>query len=247
MRILSSLIVGLCLLIGLALAGYLVGKGGTRFKGDLRTVTVKGLAEREVKADQVVWRLAFRHASNDMREAQARVATDRDAALAFLRQQAVAEGDITREPTRTLDKQAREYGGGPGENPLRYIATGAVVVKSADVAKVQAAIAQVDALLQAGIVLDAQQEGGAANPRYVLSRFNDLRPALLADATRNARTTAEQFAADGGARIGAIRSANQGVIQIFGPDGSDESSPYSPTSSPVKRVRVVSTLEFDLH
>lgn len=246
MRHLSSFIIGASLIVGLGLAGYLVGKGGTRFKAEVRSVTVKGLAEREVKADQVVWRLAFRHASNDMREAQGRVAADRDAALAFLKAQGVPDADVTRETTRTLDKAAREYGGGQGESPLRYIATGAVVVQSAQVDKLQAVIAQADQLLQAGIVLDAQGEGGPANPRFVLARFNDLRPALLADATKNARLTAEQFAADGGARIGAIRSANQGVIQIFGPDGSDESSPYSPTSSPVKRVRVVSTLEFDL-
>ena len=69
---------------------------------------------------------------------------------------------------------------------------------------------------------------------------------LLAEATRNARATAQQFASDAGARVGRIRSANQGMIQIFGSDGFDESGAFSPTSAPVKKIRVVSTFEFEL-
>jgi hypothetical protein len=136
--VLPAAIVGLCLVVGLALGGYFVGKGAARFRSDVRIVTVKGLVEREVKAE------------------------------------------------------------------------------------------------------------GAANPRYVVSRFNDLRPQLLADATKNARATAQQFAADSEAQVGVIRSANQGSIQIFGMDGNDESGPFSPTSTPMKRIRVVSTFEFEL-
>jgi hypothetical protein len=47
--------------------------------------------------------------------------------------------------------------------------------------------------------------------------------------------------------VGKIHSANQGMIQIFGSDGNDESGPYSPTSTPVKKIRVVSTFEFELN
>jgi len=80
----------------------------------------------------------------------------------------------------------------------------------------------------------------------LVSKFNDLRPQLLADATKNARAIAQQFAADSGATVGKIHSANQGSIQIFGSDGNDESAAYSPTSTPVKKIRVVSTFEFEL-
>jgi hypothetical protein len=80
----------------------------------------------------------------------------------------------------------------------------------------------------------------------VVAKFNDLRPQLLAEATKNARSIAQQFAADSGARVGSIRSANQGNIQIFGSDGNDESAPFSATSTPLKKIRVVSTFEFEL-
>ena len=60
--VLPALIVGLCLLLGLAIAGYLVGRGAMRFRSDTRVVTVKGLVEREVKADRAVWALGLRRA-----------------------------------------------------------------------------------------------------------------------------------------------------------------------------------------
>jgi hypothetical protein len=176
--VVPAVIAGLCLVVGLAIGGYFVGKGAARFRSDVRIVTVKGLVEREVKADQAVWTLGLRRASESLQDAHTRISADRDA---------------------TVDKLA----------------------------------------------LDGEREG-AANPRYVVSKFNDLRPQLLADATKNARATAQQFAADSGAQVGVIRSASQGSIQIFGMDGNDESGPFSPTSTPMKRIRVVSTFEFEL-
>lgn len=246
MRPLSSAIIGICVLLGLALAGYLIGQGSMRFRTESKTVTVKGLAEREVKADQVIWKLPFRRAGDDIKDVQSKISRDRDAILAFLQKQGIAEDEVSRESTRTIDKQARDFLPPQSANQLRFIASSSLVVKTSNVDRVRAAIENTDELLKAGILLDGTQEGSPANPTYLLSKFNELRPQLLAEATKNARATAEQFATDGGTHIGGIRSANQGVIQIFGTAGNDESGPYSPTSSPTKRVRVVSTFEFEL-
>ncbi|MEX2224386.1 MAG: SIMPL domain-containing protein [Candidatus Rokuibacteriota bacterium] len=243
--VLPAVIVGICLLLGLALAGYFVGKGATRFRSDVRIVTVKGLVEREVKADQAVWTLGLRRASESLQDAHARLGADRDAAVAFLRKRGFADAEVERQPTRTVDKLAREYGQPQAADRFRYVVTTSVIVRTPNVDLVRTALGATEELLKSGVVLDGEREG-AANPRYVVSKFNDLRPQLLADATRNARATAQQFAADSGAQVGVIRSANQGSIQIFGLDGGDESAPFSPTSTPMKRIRVVSTFEFEL-
>lgn len=184
----------------LAAAGYFVGHGAARFRSEVRSVTVKGLVEREVKADHAEWTLWFRRAGNTLAEQHAAIAAGRDAVIQFLRARGFAEGDIHMQPTRIQDRLAQDFGG--NEN--------------------------------------------RANPRYVVSTFNELRPGLLAAATANARAIATQFAGDSGASVGGIRSANQGNIQIFGSDGNDESAPYSPTSTPVKKIRVVSTFDFEL-
>jgi hypothetical protein len=216
-----------------------------RFRADNRVVTVKGLVEREVKADQAVWTLGLRRASESVQDAHARIVADRDATVAFLRAKGFAEAEIERQPTRTVDKLAREYGQPQAADRFRFVVRTSVIVKTPNVDLVRTALGSTEDLLRSGVVLDGEREG-AANPRYVVSRFNDLRPELLAEATRNARAIAQQFAADSGAQVGAIRSANQGSIQIFGMDGNDESGPFSPTSTPVKRIRVVSTFEFEL-
>jgi len=241
----AAVIMGLGLVIGLAAGGWFIGQGMARFKSDTRTVTVKGLVEREVRSDQAVWTLGLRRASDALPDAHQRITTDREAVLAFLKKQGFTDVEVERQPTKTVDKLARDYAGQPNER-FRYVVTAAVVVKTANVELVRAATGATEELLKAGVILDGGNEGGPANPRYVVSKFNDLRPQLLADATKNARQIATQFAADSGATVGSIRSANQGNIQIFGTDGNDESAPFSATSTPAKKIRVVSTFEFEL-
>lgn len=244
--VLAATIVGTCLVIGLAVGGYFIGKGGARFKSDIRTVTVKGLVEKEVKADQAVWGLRFRRASDDLKDAHSKISFDRATAITFLKKQGFNDDEITIHPTRTIDKLAREFGQGQGSEKLRYVVSASLLVVTKNVDTVIKSLGATDELLKSGVVLDGQAEGGTANPRYVITTFNALRPPLLAEATKNARLTAQQFASDSGAQVGKIRTANQGSIQIFGSDGNDESAPYSPTSTPSKKIRVVSTFEFEL-
>lgn len=241
----AALVLGLCLALGLAAGGWLVGKGLSRFKSDARTVTVKGLVERDVKADQAVWTLGLRRASDALPDAHQKITADREAVLAFLKKQGFPDTEIERLPARTVDKLARDFAQQPNER-FRYVVTSGVVVKTGNVDLVRAASGATEELLKAGVILDAEGTPGQANPRFVVAQFNALRPQLLAEATKNARDIAQQFAGDSGVKVGSIRSANQGHIQIFGTDGQDESAPFSPTSTPVKKIRVVSTFEFEL-
>jgi uncharacterized protein len=243
---LAAVIISISLLVGLTLGGYFIGKGVARFKSDTRTVTVKGLVEKEVKADQAIWVLSFRRAGEDIRDTHTKISFDRDATIAFLKNQGFKDGDISRQPTRTIDKFAREYGQNQVNERLRYVVTSSLRVTTTNIDLVTKALGATEELLKSGVLLDGQQGEGTANPRYVVTTFNALRPQLLAEATKNARLTAQQFASDSGAQVGRIRSANQGMIQIFGSDGNDESAPYSPTSTPLKKIRVVSTFEFEL-
>lgn len=242
----AAIIVGVCLLVGLAAGGYFIGKGGARFRSETRTVTVKGLVEQEVKADQAIWTLRFRRASEDIKQAHAKISFDRETTLAFLRNQGFKEEEIRVQPSRTVDKLARDYVQNQADERFRYIVTSSLLVSTKNIDLVTKALGATEELLKSGVLLDGQGGEGLANPRYVITTFNALRPQLLAEATKNARSTAQQFASDSGAQVGKIRSANQGSIQIFGSDGNDESAPYSPTSTPVKKIRVVSTFEFEL-
>ncbi len=236
MRFLSTLILSLSLLAGLYLAGQQIGEGTARFRADNRSLTVKGLAEQEVKADLATWNIAFRRAGNDYPELQAQIKADKEAVQAFLTKQGFAAAEVQAQPMRTVDKLTNEYGGGQGEDRARYILTGKYTVKSKNVDLVASALGHLDELQAGGILLDTE---GNANPSYALTNFNqELRPLLLDHATANAKATAEQMAKKLGVKVGKLRSANQGVIQIFGAEQDNE---YGGEGSMQKKLRVVST------
>ena len=241
MRFLSSLILSLSLLVGLYLAGQQIGQGTARFRADNRSLIVKGLAEQEVKADLATWNIAFRRAGNDYAQLQSEIKADKEAVQAFLTKQGFTPAEVQQQPTRTVDKLTNEYSNNQGEDKARFILTGKYTVKSKNVDQVATALGHLDELQAQGILLDSD---GGANPSYALTNFNDqLRPLLLDQATANAKVTAEQMANKLGVKVGKLRSANQGVIQIF---GADQDSEYGGEGAIQKKLRVVSTFEFDL-
>ena len=233
-----GLVPALILAAGVAYAGVQVGKGIERFRLADRTVTVKGLAERDVKSDFAVWTLSFRRAANEFSAVQQALTADRERIVAFLRGQGFTDAEIDVRPLQVQDLLAREYGS--ERVALRFNGQGQVTVKSARVDAVALASNKVDPLIEAGIQLGGDESGGG--PRYQLRGFNDIKPRLLEEATLSAREQAKKFAADAGATLGPLKSANQGAIRILDDDGSE-----ADTSRTIgKRLRVVSTFEFTL-
>ncbi|MGL4575894.1 MAG: SIMPL domain-containing protein [Burkholderiaceae bacterium] len=224
---------------GIAVAGFAVGQGLERFRKADRTITVKGLAEQAVQSDFAIWTLAFRRAGNDFASVQQALAADRDRVSAFLKARGFTDEEVEVRPLQVQDLFAREYA--QGGQPLRFNGSGQILVKSARVAEVEKAARAVDPLIQAGVQLSGENDG-MRGPRYQLRAFNEAKAPLLSAATRNAREQAEKFAADAGATLGALKSANQGVIRITGDDGSD----MDDGSARTKRLRVVSTFEYEL-
>jgi hypothetical protein len=235
-RLLAALLVG----AGLAVAGWSVSQGLERFRMSDRSVTVKGLAEKDVPSDFATWALSFRRAGNEFGNVQQALAADREKVLAFLRERGFTDSELEARPLQVQDLLARDYA--QGNVPFRFNGSGQVIIKSARVADVASAALAVDPLIQSGIQLGGEGDGSSGGPRYQLRGFNDIKAPLLAEATRNAREQAQKFAAEAGAELGALKSANQGVIQISGADGND----FDDGSSRTKRLRVVSTFAYEL-
>ena len=221
-----------------AFTGWSVGQGMERFRMADRSVTVKGLAEQEVKSDFAIWTLTFRRGSNEFGALQKELAEDRWRILAFLREQGFTQDETVAHPLQVRDLYAREWGS--ERVPLRFNGQGQVTVKTARVDAVATAAGRVDPLIQAGIQLAG--EDGLGGPRYQLRGFNEIKPKLLAEATGNARQQAAKFAADAGAVLGQLKNANQGVIRVLDDDGSEADTDRTIG----KRLRVVSTFEFEL-
>jgi hypothetical protein len=234
LRLLSALWLGL----GLAIGGFFVGQGIERFRMADRSITVKGLAEREVPADHAQWSLSFRRAGNEFGAVQAQLARDREQVRRFLADQGFEDDEVDTMPLQVDDLFAREYAA--GNQPFRFSGSGRLIVRTSRIDKVDAAARAVDPLIQAGIQLAGA--AGENTPVYSLKGFNEVKAPLLAEATRNAREQAEKFAGEAGARLGRLKSANQGVITISGTGGYEGDD----SASRVKRLRVVSTFQYEL-
>jgi hypothetical protein len=244
-------VLGGCLLLGLVLGGWLLGTEIKETRLSDRFVTVKGLVERTVKSDSAVWPVTFKEAGNDLQQVYAKSEEDRGATLKFFAAQGITPQEISMGQIQVTDKQANEYGGNNNSGP-RYIVQQTVTVSSNDVDKIAKAGQKTAQLLQAGIIVVG---GYGQGIRYVFNGLNALKPDMITEATKNARASADRFAADSGSQVGSIRSANQGVFSISAADATeggivaqDEGGTGTPNSdsSIMKKVRVVSTVDYYL-
>jgi hypothetical protein len=231
--LLGTLILGL----GLLGAGFLVGRGFERGRAADRYVTVKGLAEAFVTADLAVWPLRVTATGDDLGRIQEQI----DAALAtitgFLTEQGIEPEAIQPQRVEVTDLLAQAYRPeGVGEN--RFILAQTVIVRTEQVDRVARLNQQTGELVRRGVVL-----ADAGGPVYLFTRLNEIKPEMLAEATRNARLSAEQFAADSGSEIAGIRRASQGLFEILARDPAP--GLFEP-NQPDKQIRVVSTIEYRL-
>ncbi|MFC7334803.1 SIMPL domain-containing protein [Rhodocista pekingensis] len=240
MRTPVLLAAALFLSLGIAAGGYLAGTQVARMRLADRVVSVKGLAEREVRADLAIWPLRFVATGNDLAEVQAKTARDEAAVMAFLERHAIPADAVVSRGLDVVDLLAQQYRQGPVDS--RFIVTRTLTVRTADVDTVLKASQDMAGLLDQGVVLGGDT-GGGNGPTFAFTRLNDIKADMIAEATKNARASAEQFAADSGARLGGIRRANQGVFQILASNdvpGTFEGREID------KTVRVVSTVDWSL-
>lgn len=224
---------------GIVAGGWFVGRGFAEARLADRYVTVKGLAERPVKADTALWPIRFVATSDKLAEAQGKLADDAAKVRRFLEDAGLPDSMVRVQSIGVVDQYAQPWRNGPVQS--RYVLTETLAVRTTDVDRVADASQRIGALVQDGVALS--HDGPTNGPIYVFTGLNAIKPAMIAEAIRNARAGAEQFARDSGRHVGGIRQASQGVFEILPRDaapGFDEAGQID------KTVRVVSTVRFDI-
>jgi hypothetical protein len=229
----ESAILGGLLLIGLALLGYLIANSIVNIKLLDRSVEVKGLSEREVAADIAIWPITFSVADNDLANLYQTIQQKNDHVVDFLSKNGFKPEEITISAPSVVDKQAREYGGDAAGAKYRYTASSTITVYSTQVDQVRLSMIKLVELGKQGIAI----AGDTYSTQFIYSKLNDIKPAMIEEATKNAREAAEKFAKDSASSLGKIKRANQGQFSI---DNRDSSTAH------IKKVRVVSTVEYYL-
>lgn len=227
----NLVIAGVLIAVGLALGGYFIGNGLLTARSADRFVTVKGLAEREVAANLVIWPITFTVTADDLGTLQRR--TDDGAAKIrdFLAED-FEEEEISVSAARVTDREAQ---GMMRQGPMeRYVAESAVIVRTPRIDEVRSAMERTGELVKQGVALTRSYEN---NTEYLYTSLDEIKPEMIQEATKDARRAAQQFAEDSGSRVGSIRNAQQGYFSITDRDA------FSPQ---FKKIRVVTTVQYFL-
>lgn len=230
--LLPALVLGLSLGLGLVIAGFAVAGALHDVRRAERFVTVKGLAEREVPADLALWPIVFVNTGDDLSAVQGKVEEDAAKIRRFLEQLGFEAGETSLSAPRVTDLLANSYGG--QEPAERYQVESTLTLRSGDIERTRQAIERSGDLVRSGVTVIRSYE---YSTQYLFTALDTIKPEMIAEATKDARRAAEQFAADSGARVGSIRRAQQGYFSI------DDRDAYSPE---VKKVRVVTTVDYFL-
>lgn len=229
----------ICLSISLMLSGWFIGNGMARSKETTRLVTVKGLAEQEVKADLALWPVRFVRTGNSLAGTQRDIDSDEKQVMSFLNKHGLSPEAVSLKTTEVTDREALLYH--DGKYPSRFVIMRTLMIRSPEVEKIEQAYQANSELVEAGIILNRENQGG--EPVYLFNNLNQLKPAMIAEATKNARASAQQFARDANSALGDIQSADQGTFEIL---PRDKASFFQQEQQIGKTLRVVVTLKYRL-
>jgi hypothetical protein len=229
--------------LGIAAGGLFAGAGFARAHLGDRYVSVKGISEREARADLALWPLRLVVTGNDLAGANARLNSQVQLVRRFLVRQGIDSSLTELQGFSVTDAYANTYSDNAGRALNRYVIHQTIMVRSTDPNRVLAASQQVSQLVQAGVVLSSGGEFGSGGPTFVFTKLNALKPQMIAEATARAREAAEQFAADSHSRLGGIRQASQGLFEIL---PRDQAPGIQEGAEIAKTIRIVSTVEYSL-
>lgn len=237
--------------IGILGAGYSIGKALYLAKKMSRSVTVKGLAEKDIKSDLGIWEINYREIGSDLVQINQQLLRDEQLVTAFLKQHGIHDQEIERVQLKIEDRLANLYAQQNQQTPgQRYVVTSGLRIRSTQVDLIQKTAQIIDQLLQQGVPLAFDIGSINPNPSFYYTQLDSIRPGMMAEATKSAKIVAAQFAKDSSSQLAGIQHASQGLFQIMGRDtstlSSDWNSNQSALGSVYKKVRLVTTIEYGL-
>ncbi len=222
---------GLFIMIGLMALGLFIKSSVTSFKSYDRVVSVKGLAEMEVPSDKVIWPIVYKEIGDELSVLYKTINEKNGIIVEFLNSKGIDKSEISISAPKIIDMSAERYQSQVSR--YRYNVTSIVTVTSSKVDKIREIISGQSDLLQKGVAISAGDF--EYQTQFLYTRLNEIKPAMIEEATKNARASAEKFAKDSQSKLGKIKCANQGQFTIT---DRDANTPH------IKVVRVVSTIDY---
>jgi hypothetical protein len=224
----SALLLGL----GVTIGGFFIGEGISGRNNVHRSVSVKGLSEREVAASVAIWTIGYSASGNEVAEINSKLQESTKAVVGFLKQAGFEEKEIAVQPPALRDTSMDARPKDLLAPPERYKAGQSVLLRSSKVDLIKPALASAANMMMSGVILS-----GSAQPTYIFNQLNEIKPDMIQEATKNARIAAEQFSRDSQTTLGKLRNASQGWFQV---EDRDAATPER------KTVRVVVEVEYEV-
>ena len=199
------------------------------FKSYDDTVKVRGLCEKEVPADRVVWRISYSEKDNSLADLRTAVRRNNDIIVKHLREAGFTEDEVKVGNASYDDRYT--WSNNTSQITFRYQANQTVTVFTKNLELVRK--------LQQTLETDLVNQNILANSwaDYQYLGLNDIKPEMIRESLENARVAADEFANNSHSKIGKMRTASQGYFEV---EDLDENTPQ------VKKVRVVTTVEYYL-
>lgn len=208
----TGIILGLCFIIGVAI------NSGMNYRARQldNTLSVTGSAKQQITSDIVKWRSSFSRTVSpfNLNSGYSEMKADEALVLDFLQEKGIEEDNIDISPI-SMEQYYRYDPNAPKEYTLRQT----VEVHSEDVDKITAIAKDIQGLIQGGVVFSSD------SLEYYYSQLPELRVSLLSDAIKDAKARAQKIAESSGKKVGSIKSASMGVVQVL-PLNSIEISDY---------------------
>ncbi len=225
----EKLLIPVCITV--IICAFLIASALGNIKKQDRYVSVRGLSEREVIADQALWPVKSSAAANSLAEIYTQIDSSQKAIVGFLQAKGFSNGEIMISQPQVSDRQAQLYYDNNSGNNQRYIAEISVLLKTNKIEQVKKASQEISELVGKGVTLTP------TNVEYVYTKLNEIKPAMIEEATQEARKAADKFAKNSGSWIGGIKHAYQGLFTI---------DPVHQYTQERKNVRVVTDVEYYL-
>lgn len=196
-----GIILGGSFLVATLMGAFTVFK--IRAQNDI--VTVTGSAKVEVVSDLAKWNSEFSRTVREsaLKSGYTKMSEDLVQVKAFFAGQGIGEEELNISPISMFEV----YQSNQNAEKL-YSLTQNIVVQSSDVEKVKRASENVSQIIDKGVIFSAR------SLEYYYSKLPDVRVGLLSDAIADAKMRAGEIAKNSGKRVGSIKSASSGVVQV---------------------------------
>lgn len=209
----TAVILGVFFVIGLGIIGYT----WMQIKASENMLSVTGSAKQSVKSDIVKWNANFSRQvlATDLKSGYAQMKIDETAVLKFLKDNGVIDTEMTISPISMQKDYMYDKNGNSG--PDQYTLMQTILVQSSDIDKITNLSKNTSAVINQGVIFNSYA------PEYYYSKLPDVRVALLPEAMKDAQKRAESITQTTGKKVGVLKSAVMGVVQVMQPNSIDVS------------------------